>query len=230
MRILLIEDEEMLGTLIREGLETSHYQVTWERNGEMGLQRAREEEFAVILLDIMLPGMDGWTICRRLRENKNRTPILMMTARDEVDDRVRGLELGADDYLPKPFEFKELRARIRALMRRERVHRGSCMRVADIEVDTVARRVTVAGRNVALTAREYSLLEALVAYEGQILSQERILSRVWDDEGAMSNTVEVYVSMLRKKIDVGRSQKLIQTVRGLGYTLRAPEEPVYGEL
>ncbi|RYG91658.1 MAG: response regulator transcription factor [Alphaproteobacteria bacterium] len=230
MRILLIEDEEMLGTLIREGLETSHYQVTWERNGEVGLQRAREEEFAVILLDIMLPGLDGWTICRRLRESKNRTPILMMTARDDVDDRVRGLELGADDYLPKPFEFKELRARIRALMRRERVHRGSCMRVADIEVDTVARRVTVAGRVVALTAREYSLLEALVAYEGQILSQERILSRVWDDEGAMSNTVEVYVSMLRKKIDVGRSQKLIQTVRGLGYTLRAPEEPIYREL
>lgn len=222
MRVLLIEDEEMLGALITEGLEVSHYEVVWERDGLAGLDRARDETFGVILLDIMLPGADGWTVCRRLRERKDRTPVLMLTARDSVEDRVRGLDIGADDYLPKPFDFKELRARVRALMRRERIHRSGVIRVADLEIDSTARRVTAAGREVALTAREFALLEALAAHEGQILSQDRILQRVWGDEDTASNTVEVYVSMLRKKIDAGREHRLIHTVRGLGYTLRAP--------
>lgn len=224
VRLLLIEDEDVLGALIKEGLETSFYQVIWVRDGLSALERTREEDFAVILLDVMLPGVDGWTICRRLRDRRNATPILMLTARDSVEDRVKGLEMGADDYLPKPFEFKELRARVRALLRRERIHRSSVIRIADLEIDTLARRVTVAGRDISLTAREYVLLETLAAYEGQMFSQERILSRVWGDETLTANTVEVYISTLRKKIDSGREQKLIQTVRGFGYTLRTATE------
>lgn len=223
MRLLLIEDEEVLGELIQEGLEVSNYEVVWERDGLAGLDRAMEGDFAAILLDIMLPGIDGWNICRRLRARRDKTPILMLTARDDVDDRVRGLEIGADDYLPKPFEFKELRARIQALLRRERIHRGTLINVADIEINTTTHQVTMAGKEITLTTREYTLLEALAAHEGQILSQERILSRVWDDDNTASNTVEVYISMLRKKIDTGRAQKLIHTVRGLGYTLRVAE-------
>jgi DNA-binding response OmpR family regulator len=225
VRVLLIEDEDDLGEVVKEGLEASRYEVVWERDGRAGLERAVEGGFSVILLDLMLPGMDGWAICRRLRDRRDPTPILMLTARDGVDDRVRGLETGADDYLPKPFDFKELRARVRALLRRERVHRAGLIRVADLTIDTDSRKATLAGRDLPLTAREYTLLEALAGHEGRILSQERILERVWGDEDSASNTVEVYVSMLRKKIDAGRDpeRRLIHTVRGLGYTLRAPD-------
>lgn len=216
----------MLGTLVKEGLEASHYEVVWETDGRGGLERARDGGFSLLVLDLMLPGLSGWEVCQAVRRRKDTTPILMLTARDGVDDRVSGLEMGADDYLTKPFEFKELRARVRALLRRERVHRASVIRVADLQIDTDARTVTMAGAALPLTAREYTLLEALAAHEGQILSQDRILERVWGEEdGAASNTVEVYVSMLRKKIDAARpaEMRLIHTVRGLGYSLRAPE-------
>jgi DNA-binding response OmpR family regulator len=172
----------------------------------------------------MLPGMDGWAICRELRERRRGVPILMLSARDAVPDRVRGLDLGADDYLPKPFEFPELLARVRALLRRDKVHRTRVIRVADLVLDTGQRQVTRAGKDIALSRREYDLLEALAGHQGQILTREVIQERVWADEDSYSNTVDVYIGLLRKKIDNGHAQKLIQTVRGVGYTLRIPDE------
>ena len=220
MRLLLIEDEEMLGSIVKEGLEASHYTVDWETNGRAGLERAEFGEYSLILLDVMLPEMDGWTICQNLRRRKDQTPILMLTARDSVDDRVKGLEMGADDYLPKPFDFKELRARVRALLRRERVHRSALVEIADLVIDTEKRLVWRGGEEITLTPREYTLLEALAAHEGQVLTREYILDHIWLDDETGSNTVEVYIWMLRKKIDADRDLKLIRTVHGRGYTLR----------
>jgi DNA-binding response OmpR family regulator len=222
MRILLIEDEPELAEAIRQGLERARYQVTWEANGTAGFQRTVEEEFTVVVLDLMLPGIDGWTICQRMRARGDATPILMLTARDEVEDRVRGLELGADDYLPKPFAFAELKARVMALMRRDRKHKGRIIRIADLEVDIGARRVRRGGQDISLTPREYDLLEALVTHEGQILSREWIQERVWMDPDSFSNTVEVHIGVLRKKVDAGREVKLIHTAHRQGYVLRRP--------
>jgi two-component system copper resistance phosphate regulon response regulator CusR len=222
MRILLIEDEPELAAAIRQGLERARYQVEWEGNGAAGFQRTVEEEFSLVILDLMLPGMDGWTICQRMRARGDATPILMLTARDEVEDRVRGLEMGADDYLPKPFAFAELRARVMALVRRDRKHKGRVVRIADLEVDIPARRVRRGGQDISLTPREYDLLEALVTHEGQILSREWIQERVWMDPDSLSNTVEVHIGVLRKKVDAGREVKLIHTVHRQGYVLRRP--------
>lgn len=223
MRLLLVEDEPAIAGLIKQGLEEAGYTIDWARDGTEGLRRASEEPYSLILLDIMLPGVDGWGVCERLRARRDTTPILMLTARDAIRDRVRGLEMGADDYLPKPFDFEELLARIRALLRRGVIHRTRTIRIADLEIDTGARRVTRAGRLVALTQREYALLEALAAREGRALTREFILERVWTNEESYSNTVDVYIGMLRKKIDAGHDVKLIHTVHGVGYTLRGPD-------
>jgi DNA-binding response OmpR family regulator len=223
MRILLIEDEVPIAEVIAQGLEQAGYSVTAAHDGLSGLKEAEEGRSALIILDVMLPGMDGWQICRALREQRNTTPILMLTARDAVTDRVRGLDLGADDYLPKPFDFSELVARVQALLRREHLHKGRMIQVVDLEIDTRLRRVTRAGQEITLTPREYTLLEALAAREGQTLTREIILERVWFDEGSLSNTVDVYVGMLRRKIDSGHTVKLIQTVHGVGYVLRGPQ-------
>jgi DNA-binding response OmpR family regulator len=222
MRLLLIEDEISLGSVVKEGLESANYRVDWATTGSEGMRLLNEETFALLLLDVMLPDVDGWTICERLRRRRDATPILMLTALDSVEDRVRGLESGADDYLPKPFDFKELRARVRALLRRERVHKGRLIQIADLIIDTVTRRVLRAGAEVLLTPREYTLLEALAASEGYVLSREMVQERVWMDEECGSNTVEVYISMLRKKIDANRDLKLIRTVHGMGYMLQGP--------
>lgn len=224
MQILLIEDEAPLALSLKEGLEAAHYAVDWETSGRAGLERAVQGEYDLLLLDVMLPEMDGWAVCAALRRRRNNTPILMLTARDSVDDRVKGLETGADDYLSKPFDFKELRARILALLRRDRAHKGRVIHIADLEMDTEARRVARAGKDITLSPREYTLLEALALSEGTPLSRERILERVWRDEDTASNTVEVYIWMLRKKIDADRSRpKLIRTVHGVGYMLKRPE-------
>jgi len=228
-RILLIEDEAPLAGIVKRGLEKERYSVDWCEDGAEGFKRAveGEGEYQVILLDLMLPGMDGLTLCRRLRERRDHTPILMLTARDEVEDRVRGLETGADDYLPKPFDFKELRARVQALLRRSAMHKGRVIRLADVEIDTAARQVRRAGREVALTPREYDLLEALARREGQVLSRETIQANVWADPDSASNTVEVHVGALRRKIDSGRAEgdRLIHTVHRQGYVLRRPAAP-----
>ena len=201
MRILLIEDEVPIAEVIASGLEQAGYAVTAAHDGLTGLKEAEEGRASLIILDVMLPGMDGWQICQSLREQRNTTPILMLTARDAVSDRVRGLDLGADDYLPKPFDFSELLARVQALLRREHVHKARMIHVADLEIDTRQRRVSRAGQEIALTPREYTLLEALASREGQVLTREIILERVWFDDESLSNTVDVYVGMLRRKLD-----------------------------
>jgi DNA-binding response OmpR family regulator len=223
VRILLIEDEVAIASVIKRGLERAGYSVTICHDGSEGLERASLEDWELILLDVMLPGRDGIDICRSLRARRDTTPILMLTARDAVPDRVRGLEVGADDYLPKPFAFEELLARVRALLRRESVHRTALIQIRDLEIDTTARRVMRNGVEIALTPREWSLLEALVRSEDRPLSRETILSRVWDDEGRTgSNTVDVYINQLRRKIDADAEVKLIHTIHGVGYVLRKP--------
>jgi len=226
MRILIAEDEPAIAEAIKEGLEDEHYLVDVAHNGRKGLEMAEDGMYAAIVLDLMLPGLDGWQICERLREDGNTTPILMLTARGAPDERVRGLEMGADDYLPKPFHFPELLARVRALVRRDRVHKGKVIRVGDLEIDTKARTVTRAGQPITLTGREFTLLEALASREGHVLTREVIQERVWmDDESLMSSsiTVDVHIGQLRKKIDGGHTVKLIHTVRGAGYCLRNGE-------
>lgn len=223
MKILLIEDEEPIADVIRRGLEEAHYQVDVAHDGEAGLKRALSDSYALLLLDLMLPGRDGWSICRELRTRRQTLPILMLTARDSVQDRVQGLEMGADDYLPKPFDFSELLARVRALLRRDRLHKTRTFRIADLEIDTGSHQVTRAGREISLTRREYTLLEALAANEGRVLTRELIQNRVWDNDESYSNTVDVHIGVLRKKIDSGHAVKLIHTVHGLGYTLKRPD-------
>ncbi len=223
MRILLVEDDAAIARAVKRGLEQARFQVDHAANGRIGLEMALEREYAVLILDVMLPELDGWQVCEELRACRSRVPILMLTARDALEDRVKGLETGADDYLPKPFAFPELVARVHALIRRDRMHRTRNVRVADLEIDTTQRRVTRAGVTIGLSQREYELLEALAANEGRILSREVIHERVWQDEEGFSNVVDVYVGLLRKKIDAGHEEKLIHTVRGVGYTLRRTE-------
>lgn len=224
MRVLIIEDDEAIADEVREGLEEEHIQVEVAADGLTGLERASEGDYAVILLDLMLPGLSGWEVCQRLRARRNLTPILMLTARDAPPDRVRGLELGADDYLPKPFDFPELVARVRALHRRDKLHRTPVIQIADLVIDTRARQVSRAGTTLSLTDREFTLLEALASYEGRVLSREFIQERVWQDYEALASTVDTWVYLLRKKVDSGRNPKLIQTVHGVGYVLRRPHE------
>lgn len=223
MRILLVEDEKAIASVIRRGLEAARFEVDVASDGEVGLALALEREHAVIILDIMLPKRDGWSVCEELRARRVVTPILMLTARDGAQDKVRGLETGADDYLAKPFDFSELVARVRALLRRDKIHRTRVIRIADLEIDTVAGTVRRDGKELHLTRREFTLLEALAANEGRVLTREAILDRVWMDEESYSNTVDVHIGLLRKKIDAGRSVRLIHTVHGVGYTLRVPE-------
>ncbi len=222
MHILLVEDEPDMAAVVAEGLAEAGHKVEVAHDGEAGLKLALSGKFALLILDVMLPGLSGWEVCQRLRAQRILTPILMLTARDAVSDRVHGLELGADDYLPKPFDFSELLARVAALLRRERMHKTRVIQIADLTLDTQARRVVRGGREIALTPREYTLLEALAGHEGQTLSRDRILDQIWQDEESLSNTVDVYIRFLRRKIDDGSPIKLIQTVHGVGYVLRAP--------
>lgn len=224
MKLLLVEDDETIAELVRAGLEEARYSVDVAGDGPSGLARARSGEYSLVILDRMLPGRDGLSICRELRQGRVRTPILMLTARDAIPERIEGLEAGADDYLVKPFDFGELIARVRALLRRDKVHRGRVIQIADLEVDTTRRQVRRGGEEIHLTPREYGLLEALALNEGRPLSREEILRRVWDDPDAFSNIVDVNVTYLRRKIDAGRPVRLIRTVHGVGYVLRATGE------
>jgi DNA-binding response OmpR family regulator len=223
MRVLLVEDEPGIAKAVKRGLELARYQVDTADDGRVGLRMAIENTYSVVILDLMLPGMDGLRVCEELRQERVRVPILMLTAKGTVPDKVRGFEVGADDYLAKPFDFAELLARVQALIRRDRVHRSRIIRVEDLEIDTGQRRVTRSGQLVSLTPREYQLLEALASREGDILTRETIQERVWMDDESYSNAVDVYIGYLRRKIDTGFPVKLIHTVRGLGYTLRRPD-------
>ncbi len=222
MRILLVEDEAPIAEVVKQGLEQAGYDVDIAPDGRAALACVDEKRYSLLVLDVMLPLLDGWGVCTTLRQARNPVPILMLTARDSVQDRVRGLELGADDYLPKPFDFSELLARVRALLRRDRVHKSAIIQVGDLEIDTAQRLARRGGAEITLTPREYALLEALAGHEGQVLTREVIQERVWLDEDSLSNTVDVYVGLLRRKIDAGHDTKLIQTVHGVGYVLRAP--------
>lgn len=224
MRALVIEDDTGISRMIKRGLEQAGFSVDTAADGQTGYTMAVSTNYSVLILDIMLPGMDGWQVCERLRSSRNVVPILMLTARDALEDKVRGLEMGADDYLPKPFEFAELLARVRSLIRRDKVHKSRTIRVADLEIDTATHRVTRSGVVIGLSHREYELLEALAAHESQVLTREVIQERIWMDDESYSNTVDVYIGMLRKKIDTGRSPKLIHTVRGVGYSLHTSAE------
>ena len=223
MNILLVEDERPLALAIVRILKGAGYAVTWAPDGDKGYEAARHEPYDCIVLDVLLPGRTGWAVLEGLRLAKVNTPVLMLTAMDEVGDKVKGLNLGADDYLAKPFEAPELVARVGALLRRDKANKGHLIRVADLEIDRDARRVSRGGTAIALTRREYDLLEALAANEGRVLSRETIQERVWSDDEAFSNTVDVFIGTLRKKVDAPFGKKLIHTEIGFGYVLRSAE-------
>ncbi|WNC91839.1 heavy metal response regulator transcription factor [Paraburkholderia sp. FT54] len=219
MRILVIEDELKTAAYLKKGLEESGYAVDVANDGPQGLILALEEEYDVIVLDVMLPGMDGWSIVKTLRATRT-TPVLFLTARDDVDDRVRGLELGADDYLVKPFAFVELLARVRTLARRGPPRESELIKVGDLEMDVNRRRVKRGGVRIDLTPREFSLLQLLARRQGEVLSRTQIASYVWDmNFDSDTNVVEVAIRRLRTKIDDNFPVKLIHTVRGVGYVL-----------
>jgi DNA-binding response OmpR family regulator len=220
MRVLVIEDEERMAGLIRQGLEEEAYAVDVVYDGKEALQWLRISNYDLIILDIMLPGTDGLEVCREYRSRGGQARILMLTARDTLKDRVIGLDMGADDYLVKPFGMPELLARLRALSRRDGPSRTSELHVADITLNTVTKRVTRIGRPVELTAIEYAVLEFLMRHPGQVLSREQIIDHVWNaDFNSGSKLIEVYIYHLRRKLDDGHSVKLIHTVRGLGYKI-----------
>ncbi len=221
MKVLLVEDEKPLGDAIARLLDGAGYNVSWATDGGMGLKAGLSGEYDLIILDLMLPTKTGWEICAEIRAHRDPTPILMLTARDDLDDRVRGLDMGADDYLAKPFEVPELLARINALVRRDKLNKSFLINIADLEIDRNSRSVLRAGRSISLTRREYDLLEALAVNEGRTLSRETIQDRVWGDEEAISNIVDVFIASLRKKLDAPFDKKLIHTVYGFGYVMRA---------
>ena len=218
MRVLLVEDDPGLSAIIKTGFTEQGLQVVTEMNYPDGKMKAVLGTFDVIILDVVLPGGTGFDLCQELRKRKIATPILMLTARDTVDDRVSGLDVGADDYLTKPFAFRELLARVRALARRRGAPLPETLRVSDLEVDLDAHRVRRAGKSIELTAKEFSLLEFFVLHPGQVVDRAAITAHVWDENhDPFTNVLEVLVRRLRGKIDDDYSVKLIQTVRGAGY-------------
>ncbi len=221
MYVLIVEDERRLAQVIRRVLEEEGHTVDTAHDGEEGLAMALEASHDVIVLDILLPEMDGIEVCQALRRNRIDTPVLLLTALDSVQDRVRGLDAGADDYLPKPFAFQELLARLRALGRRKvQAREPSHLEVGDLALDLRRRRAQRAGRPIELSPKEFSLLEFLMRNEGRVVTRTQILDHLWGyDFAADSNLVDVYVSYLRRKVDRGHSRPLIRTVRGVGYAL-----------
>ena len=219
MRILIVEDDPKTGDYLNRGLRESGFNADLARSGPDGLYLALEHDYDLIVLDVMLPKMDGWTVLHELRQRKD-TPVLFLTARDEISDRVRALELGADDYLVKPFAFAELLARIRTLLRRAPAREPDVIRVSDLEVDLLRHRVSRGGARIDLTPREFALLKLLVRREGEVLSRSLIASQVWDmNFDSDTNVVDVAVKRLRAKVDDPHQRKLIHTVRGMGYLL-----------
>lgn len=225
MKLLIIEDEPKTGEYLRQGLQEAGFAVELANHGSDGLHLASEGDHDLLILDVMLPGLDGWQVLRQLRAQGRQMPVLLLSARDQVEDRVKGLELGADDYLVKPFSFAELLARVRTILRRGRSGlEATSLKVADLELDLLRRRVTRAGRRIDLTAKEFGLLELLMRRQGEVLPRSLIASQVWDmNFDSDTNVIEVAMRRLRAKIDEGFSTRLIQTVRGMGYVLEAPE-------
>jgi two-component system, OmpR family, copper resistance phosphate regulon response regulator CusR len=226
MRVLVVEDEMKVANALREGLEGEKFEVIVERTGEGAFFRVNTESFDVILLDLTLPGRDGLEILQALRQRGVKTPVLVLTARDSLQDRVTGLDAGADDYLIKPFAFAELLARIRALVRRGRVTETPRLSIGDLEMDLVTRKVMRNAQPVELTVREFELLEYLLRYHGQVVSRETLARDVWKETARttpLDNVIDVHIARLRRKVDLEQSIKLIHTVRGVGFMLREGE-------
>ena len=220
MRILLVEDDTAIARSLKEGLEDESYAVDVVHDGNEGYRTAAADDYDVIILDIMLPEMNGYEVCRALRNDGNKTPILMLTARDAERDIVEGLDTGADDYLAKPFSFDVLLARIRALLRRPNEKLEEILQVGDLKLDPSSKKVTRASQEINLTAKEYGVLEYLMRNKGKVLSKEQIISHVWDfDADVLPNNVELFIMFLRRKIDKPFKSKLIHTVSGFGYKL-----------
>ena len=225
MRILVVEDEPIAATVLAKGLREHAYAVDVAADGDAALQQVGVNDYDLLILDILLPGTNGLELCRQLRADGMAVPVLMLTARGGLDERVEGLDAGADDYLPKPYHFKELLARVRALLRRGPALASAVLAVEDLTIDTRARRVERAGRTMQLTTKEYTLLEYLVRRQGEIVGRADISEHVWDDSfDPMSNLIEVYIQRLRRKIDHDFTVKLIQTRRGAGYTIAASND------
>ena len=224
MRVLVVEDEQAISAFVVQGLTEAGYAVDLAADAAECLHWAAIAEYDVIVLDVMLPDQDGLTVCAELRRRGLRAPVLMVTARDAVDDRVAGLDSGADDYLIKPFAFVELLARIRALLRREPAFKGTVLQVADLEMDTAQRTVRRGGLQIALTSKEYSLLEYLMRHPHQILTRSAIAEHVWNyDFDNLTNLIDVHIFALRRKLDDAHELKLLHTVRGVGYRLGSTE-------
>jgi len=225
MKILIVEDEPKTGDYLRQGLAEAGFVVDLARDGLDGLHLGLNGDYDLVVLDVMLPTLDGWGVLQTLRRSGREMPVLFLTARDQVEDRVRGLELGADDYLVKPFAFSELLARVRTLLRRSRNKEPELLRAADLELDLLRRRASRAGQRIELTAKEFALLELLLRRQGEVLPRSLIASQVWDmNFDSDTNVIEVAVRRLRAKVDDPFEPKLIRTVRGMGYVLEAAEE------
>jgi two-component system, OmpR family, response regulator len=222
MRLLVVEDDVKLARALERGLQREGYAVDLADTGDEALSQASENDYDAVVLDVMLPGRDGFSVCRAMRSNERWAPVLMLTARDQVGDRIRGLDAGADDYLVKPFDFGELLARLRALIRRGPSERAPVLEVGDLHIDPAARVVTRAGREIELTVREFALLQFLAQRAGEVVSREQLLEHVWDttEEGS-TNVVDVYIGYLRNKVERPFRGKIIRTVRGIGFMLEA---------
>ena len=220
MRVLLVEDDEGIINFLEKGLREAKYAVDVAQDGNDALYKAALNEYDAIILDIMIPGRDGLEVCRELRRQGSQVPVIMLTARDDVRDRVLGLDVGADDYLTKPFQVSELLARLRALMRRGPALKSTVIEIGDLRIDTSAQTVKRSGRPLALTAREYSLIEYLARHAGRVVSRSELIEHVWDERyDSYSNVVDVHINHLRQKIDRESDQPLIHTRRGAGYIL-----------
>lgn len=225
MRILLVEDDLKTGDYLKQGLTEAGYITDWVSDGLSGKHQALSETYDLIILDVMLPMLDGWSVLSAIRQAGLTMPILFLTAKDEIDDRVKGLKLGADDYLVKPFAFAELLARIMSLLRRGQQREDDVICVANLELDLRRRRVTRAGQRIDLTAKEFALLELFMRRQGEILPRSLIASQVWDmNFDSDTNVVEVAIKRLRSKVDLGFSPRLIQTIRGMGYVLEVGDD------
>jgi len=225
MRILLVEDEAKVAGFVKRGLVAERYAVDVAPDGKQGLEFARSFQYDLIILDLTLPELDGNTVLKRVRAADTEVPVLILTARDAVQDKVSNFEAGADDYLTKPFAFAELQVRVKALLRRGPVNRASTVRLKDLELDRLSQQVKRGGKRIELTTKEYSLLEYLMSNAGRVLSRNMIIEHVWDESfDGLTNVVDVYIRHLRKKVDDPFEAKLIHTVRGVGYAVRDGSE------